>query len=97
MSTYTMPAHNGTDTSREAAASVAGKTICQRMRIMEHIICSNGATCDDLEVALGMSHQATSARLVELKNAGRILDLGERKKTRSGRNAVAWYAAGVAK
>lgn len=79
------------ETSAAAARSIAGNSQYQRLRIMDHVIAANGATCDECETALGMSHQATSARLCELSKAGRVCDLGERRPTRSGRKAVVWY------
>lgn len=52
-----------------------------------------GATCDEIEHLLALSHQTTSARCRRLAVLGRIVDSGERRKTRSGRNAVVWRVA----
>lgn len=87
--------HNGTDTSRAAAASVRPYIKGCSLRILEHIAANNGATADEIEVALNMSHQGVSARCCELHKAGGIVDLGERRPTRSGRNAIVWYVPGA--
>jgi predicted transcriptional regulator len=46
-----------------------------------------GATCDEVEIA------TASARVVELRRAGLIRRTGERRPTRSGRNAWVYVAA----
>lgn len=48
----------------------------------------SGATCDEIEQALNLSHQTASARMTEAKAFGRITWLGDKRKTRSGRNAA---------
>ena len=50
----------------------------------------DGFTCDEVERALDRTHQSISARINELRDTGWIIDSGERRKTRSGRNAVVW-------
>jgi hypothetical protein len=52
----------------------------------------HGATCDDVEVVLDMTHQTASARVHELAWAGFIQDSGRQRKTRSGRAAIVWVA-----
>jgi hypothetical protein len=49
-----------------------------------------GLTCDEVEQALDRTHQSISARVNQLRDSGWIVDSGERRKTRSGRNAVVW-------
>jgi predicted transcriptional regulator len=53
---------------------------------------TTGGTCDELEQAMGLSHQTCSARLRELNMKNRIYDSGKRRKTRSGRDAIVWFA-----
>ena len=48
---------------------------------------SDGATCDEIELALNISHQTASARCSELKASGLIHSIGIRP-TRSGRGAA---------
>lgn len=50
-----------------------------------------GATCDQMEVALNLSHQTCSPRVNELMKAQKILPLTDYKRmTRSGRRATVW-------
>lgn len=66
----------------------ATKPTTARLRILDRIINSpNGATCDDLELRLGLSHQTVSAAISTMLKQGMVVDSGERKKTRSGRTA----------
>jgi predicted transcriptional regulator len=51
-----------------------------------------GATSDEVEQGLGMSHQTISARLTEAKALGMVEDSGMKRKTRSGRNACVLVA-----
>jgi hypothetical protein len=57
----------------------------------------NGATCDEAEASLGLSHQSCSARFYDLKEPppkglGLIETLGEVRKTRTGSRAVVYIA-----
>jgi hypothetical protein len=56
-----------------------------------------GRTADELIVELNRGHATVSARVNELANAGWIVDSGIRRKTRSGREAVVWFASDAAK
>lgn len=77
--------------SRDAYGSVAGMTGTMRADVLAHIVSKGraGATCDEVEAALGMTHQTASARVHELMRAGVIEPVGKRK-TRSGRGATVW-------
>ena len=76
------------DTSREAFDSILPDIESMRMKIFKEIAFEPaGWTCDELEVHMGMRHQTVSPRLLELVEAGRIEDSGERRPTRSGRGA----------
>ena len=81
---------HGSDTSQEAAESIAKDTNRLRALVLEEIRDAGGLTCDEIEARLEMRHQTCSARVHELMAAGRIRDSGMRRKTRSGRNAVVW-------
>ena len=66
----------------------SSKPSTARMRIFDRIINSpNGATCDDLELRLGLSHQTVSAAITTMLAEKMIVDSGERRRTRSGRTA----------
>jgi hypothetical protein len=82
----------GSDTSEAAAESVAGPAAAIRATIRQHIHNAEahehpGYTCDELEAITGGRHQTVSARVRELVLSGDIHDTGDRRPTRSGRNA----------
>lgn len=83
-----------TDTSAAAAASIAEIAPTIEAAVLERIRESAGfgQTCDEIEIAMVLSHQCASARLRALSLSGKIADLGERRPTRSGRKAIVWYA-----
>lgn len=85
-------AHAGTDTSAAAAESMKTKAPLLRDRVLESIRArhSEGMTCDEAEVALGLSHQTCSARFNELVARSEIVDSGNRRPTRSGRKAIVY-------
>lgn len=88
-----VPFVKGSDTSKAAAESIGGVVDRDRILILSFIKRVDGATCDEIEVALGLSHQTASARCSDLKNKFcLIVDSGERRKTRSGRNASVYVA-----
>jgi predicted ArsR family transcriptional regulator len=83
--------HGGNRESVEAHDSVRHSKAAQRRRVLEFIAARDrfGATSDEIEEATGISHQACSARMTELKQEQMIAAVG-RRKTRSGRAAMAW-------
>jgi hypothetical protein len=91
------PPHNGTDTSADAAESVANLTGELRIKIFDWLVTKGdlGATSDEAEVALGLSHQTCSPRILELRKANMVVDSGLRRLTRGGRKAKVWIVAGM--
>src|SRR5262245_12590037 len=85
------PGHvRGSDTSIDAADSLDESLLSVlRARIFALIDVrgDHGATCDEVEVVLGLRHQTASARVRELSLGGFIFDTGKRRPTRSGRGA----------
>jgi predicted transcriptional regulator len=81
---------HGSDTSRRAAESVVPHIGRLQVEILNHIIAAEGATCDELERALGLRHQTASARIHELVKVGLLRDSGTKRRTASGRSAVVW-------
>lgn len=81
--------HNGTDTSRAAAASVRFQAPADREAVMRVVVAAGrrGATCDECEVVTGLLHQNCSARVRDLVLSGYIEDSGQRRPTRTGRAA----------
>jgi predicted ArsR family transcriptional regulator len=83
--------HNGTRTSRNAAAAVRSRLPVLEGRVLVYLAgCPLGATNDELEVALKISGNTLRPRVVELRARGLIRDTGSTRKTRSGRSAIVW-------
>lgn len=76
-----------------AAANLATNKHRDRARILAHLGTVEDATCDEVEVALGMNHQTTSARMADAKAAGLIVPGSGKRKTRTGCLAQAWRVA----
>lgn len=88
------PFVRGSDTSEAAAEEIKPSAGHLRGLVAAHISGrSDGATCDEVEAALGMRHQTASARIRELALSGAISDSGKRRLTRSRRGAVVWVGA----
>ena len=87
-----MPHVAGSDTSRAAAEAIRPLAPRQQDRALASISArhSDGMTCDEVEMALGMSHQTASARVRDLVKAGAIVDSGKRRPTRTGRKAAVY-------
>lgn len=80
--------HRGDELSMAANPSAERKRR-DRVRILAHLRQrgDQGATCEEIEHALGMSHQTASARISELRRDEMIADSGRRRPTTSGRSA----------
>jgi len=82
------------DTSKEAAESMIGSAGSMRIKVYHAIANSrSGLTDDEIEIQTGMRHQTASARRRELVLSGSIVPSGEKRKTRSGRQAVVHITA----
>jgi len=68
-----------------AYQSVRPDAVTMRSRVLK-LIADAPRTCDEIESALGMSHQTASARLTELFQQSKVVRTG-RRLTRSGRAA----------
>lgn len=89
----------GSDTSFMAAENIAPLVSYLQSKVLEVILeeGTRGATCDEVEIALGMPHQTASPRINELKEddleTGRpqlLYDSGKRRKTQHGQLATVW-------
>lgn len=85
--------HGGDEFSTEAHKSILVSKERIQAQVLAHIESqgSHGATSDETELALGMSHQTCGARFTELKALGKIRPTGDKRKTRYGRNAGVWW------
>lgn len=79
----------GSDTSEAAAKSLNPKTLSElEARICRYVAAHfHGVTSEEIQIALGLTHQNCSARTTELVLKGRLVDSGERRRTSSGRAA----------
>lgn len=76
-------------TSVAAAASMADSADSVRGRVFDFIAArADGATCDEVEVGLGLKHQTASARIRELVLLGKVNKPGAKRLTGSGRAAL---------
>ena len=92
-----VPGHaRDSDTSRAAAKSVEPTVNKIRALVLDCIRLNwtmhGGATCEEVELATGLSHQTCSARIRELVLKGLVRDSGERRMNKSGRTATVWRA-----
>ena len=98
---YVAVAHNGTETSKDAAQSIKPQVNRLCSEVLWCLRNSQfGMTCDETEQVLGLAHQTCSARFRDLAAAeppfiikcqqpdGSYL----KRKTRSGRSAFVWIA-----
>jgi predicted transcriptional regulator len=72
------------------AANLRTMKARDRARIIAHVILcgAGGATCSEIELATGLSHQTASARCSELKRDGVLVASGERRPTQTGSMAA---------
>lgn len=82
-------------TSQAAAAAIEPQAGTLRAIVLAFVRGrgAQGATCEELEIGLGIKHQTASARVRELAQAAFIKDSGETRLTTSRRAAVVWKAA----
>jgi hypothetical protein len=90
-----LPHAAGSETSKEAAASMVQAAPAIRQKVLNYVqqCGATGATCDEVEEALGLSHQTASARITELRHKfKKIMPAGFKRETRSGRMANCYVA-----
>lgn len=78
------------DTCRASVRALEPHKSKYRKMIYEFIKGSLGQTCDEIEVALGLRHQTASCFIRFLTQDGLLRDSGDRRITRSGRQAIVW-------
>ena len=94
MSRRSLPYAKGSATSKAAAESMIDHAPTVRHRIFQFLVsrAGRGATDDEIEQALNLSHQTASARRNLLVRDGAIEDSHRKRPTRSGRSATVWIA-----
>lgn len=83
---------SATSVASRDALDATHKSNRYRQMIYEQI-CLNGthgATCDEIEVKLGIRHQTASCFISVLKDKGMIVASGQTRPARSGRNVTVW-------
>jgi hypothetical protein len=82
------------ETSLAALKALDPEVKARRERqILEYIKTTGGATCCEIETALGLLHQSASSTITRLRSGGHLVDTGERRPTNTGRMAAVWGAA----
>jgi predicted ArsR family transcriptional regulator len=84
------PGAQDRDTSREAAAALAGTARQLRARALHVLEHSNGLTADEVAGRLGLSILSIRPRLTELSRLGKARDSGDRRTNASGKRAIVW-------
>jgi transposase len=81
--------HGGNTESAAAYVSLARDLNRLRKAVRDYVRTQGdrGATCEEIEDGLGLSHQTVSARCTEGKRDGWLLATDVRRATRSGRSA----------
>ena len=84
--------HNGTQTSKDAAADIRAHAHTLRAKVLAFIASRGtyGAITQEIELALDMPGNTVRPRIVELREHGAIEDAGFTRKTHSGRKAQVW-------
>ena len=82
----------GSHTSEAAAHRAKQSAETMRARVLEYIATQgeDGATDDEVEVALGMLHQTASARRRELELSGHLQKTDLPRPTRTGTHAAVY-------
>jgi predicted ArsR family transcriptional regulator len=81
------------DTSYAAAKAKAATAPAQREQVYATLYAHGALTAEQLADHLGLSGDSIRPRLVELRREERVVDTGQRRRTRAGRFAVVWAAA----
>ena len=98
-----MSAHPEVPFSNRSTSLAAAHSIAMDLSSMESKVLGvvyraegQGVTCDEVEVAMGWSHQTVSARINGLMRKEMIADSGFTRRTRSGRSAIVWVSRHLA-
>ncbi len=83
------------ETTREAYESVNRGNDSLYSRVLTQLSDNRSSTCDELEVELEARHQSVSSRIRKGVQDGFIENSGEKRRTRTGRNAIVWQLTSV--
>ena len=88
------PYQRHSETSIDAADKISSASGKLRKQVYMYIrLCGiDGATDEEIQMALSMEGSTKRPRRVELFNDALIVDSGRKRNTKSGRSAVVWMA-----
>lgn len=89
-----LPFQAHSETSREAAASMAKVAPGDEQRVYEYLRCQGweGATDEQIQLATGLNPNTERPRRVNLCRKGLVREGTQKRLTRSGRRASVWVA-----
>ena len=85
-----MKAQEHSDTSVAAAKAIDATSAALRLAVLGVIEARGSATGEEIQIELGIPGNTQRPRRVELCEAGRVVDSGMRRRTKSGRQAAVW-------
>jgi hypothetical protein len=87
------PHQKHSDTSMGAALTLSeSRRATLRAAVLRYLVAHDGATDEEMQLALGMNGNTQRPRRCELLEAGLVIDSGLRRPTRNGRKATVWIA-----
>ena len=91
---HTLPYVKGSDTSKAAAESMRSAAPSIKHRVYNFLLQrgATGATDDEIEIGLKLTHQTASARRRNLELSGALVKTDNKRPTRSGRLAYVYTA-----
>lgn len=82
----------GSDTSLAAAIAKKPTAAKQRAAVYRYLVEHGPRTQEELSAETGIGGDSARPRIAELRREGHVVDSGQRRLTRSGRQAVVWAA-----
>ena len=88
-----LPYAPGSETSREAAEKAEGTAEAGRARVLACLVRHGAMTNDEIGQKTGLTSGTVCPRMLELRQAGKVVSTGRRGITSSGGTAWIWEAA----
>ncbi len=91
-SLHAAPAQRHSPTSVEAAQGIEPQAPTLRREVLDYLRGrgADGATDEEMQIALTMNPSTQRPRRIELVNGGLVRDSGRTRKTLARKNAVVW-------
>lgn len=86
------PGFKRTDTSRQAAEDMKPNAATLRAKVLR-VLALGPRTADECAADLRHPILSIRPRLSELRELGKVVDTGERRRNASGKNAIVWALA----